>query len=60
MKGSTDQKISLFNYFIEKAKTEGLEAWEAGMLEAVKKMLYPEKKTVQMASTIKGQAGLNG
>ena len=54
LKGSTDDKRELFDYFVQKAITESLEEWEGGMLEAVKKGLFPEKKTVQMEATMKG------
>lgn len=56
LKGSTEEKRELFDYFVQKAITSTLEEWEGGMLEAVKKeLIKPASVVVQMSASMKGE-----
>lgn len=57
LKGNVEDNKALFNAFIEKAQSEPLEDWEVGMVEALKKKLFPtESKVVLMEASLLGQA----
>lgn len=57
LRGGPDDNKILFDAFIEKAQSEPLEDWEVGMLEAIKKNLFPpEPKVVSMEASLAGQA----
>lgn len=58
LKGTAEEKRQLFDFFVQKAVAEGLEEWEGGMLEAVKKDLFPEKKVVLMSASLTGSGDL--
>lgn len=57
LRGSLDDKFSLFDFFISKSRVGALEDWELGMLETLKNELKPKARVVEMQASLKGVGG---
>jgi hypothetical protein len=59
LKGSSEQKHSLFNELMEKAVNGQIEEWEIPFLETLKKeLIKPVSKIVDMSSSLRGGGGV--